>query len=210
MNRTEFSQWIKTHDAAFPGFQAWIESGDGGSVRQRAQLWIELLKDVSLEQARAASRTMFGAESRPKFFNEHLDWLQGRFKPKALANSVQPLNIIRCELCNGTGIVSVVFFHPRFTEGGCSLPDNRGPAACKCSRGMWLNNRREQHPEGRQLPKFNQHEMRLDVPEPITPEQREEIMERVRRRNPILWAVLSRRGRQHKLEYARAGQGVGN
>ena|GEM_PF-5270805 len=202
MNRTELKQWVKTHDSAFQGFQAWMESGDTASVMQRFDWWSDILKDVSLEQARAASRTMLGSDTRPKFFSDHLDWLQGRFKPKALGNSAQSIRIIKCEMCNGTGIVSVVFFSRRFTEGGCPLPDNKGPAACKCSRGIWLNDRRGQHPDDRQLPKFDPDEMRLDIPEPLTPEQRELLMRRLKHRNPLLHAVITRTDKRMAEQYA--------
>ena len=111
-------------------------------------------------------------------------------------------HIPRCQLCNGTGIVSVVFFRQRFTEGGCPLEDNKGPVACKCSRGVWLNKRRSEHPEGRQLPPFDQNEMRLDIPAPLTPEQRELLMRRLKHRNPLLHEVITRTDKRMAEQYA--------
>jgi hypothetical protein len=111
-------------------------------------------------------------------------------------------HIPRCQLCNGTGIVSVVFFRQRITEGGCRLEDNKGPAACKCSRGIWLNKRRSEHPEGRQLPPFDQSEMRLDIAEPLTAEQRELLMRRLKHRNPLLHAVITRTDKRMAEQYA--------
>jgi hypothetical protein len=116
-------------------------------------------------------------------------------------NMIPPVPF-QCQLCNGTGIVSVVFFHQRYTEGGCPLPENRGPAACKCSRGKWLNDRRREHPEGRLLPKFDSLEMRLDIPEPLTEHEREELLERLKRHNPRLLQVILRGDRMHEQKNA--------
>lgn len=198
MTFSDFKEWLRSHDAAFPGFQAWIESGDNGSVKQRLQLWFDQLREVTLEQARSATKVMFGSDTKPKFFSEHIDWILARFRPRQLANSTQPLHLICCQMCNGTGICSVVFFRPQHTEGGMPLPENRGPAACKCSRGKWLNDRRREHPEGRLLPAFDSLEMRLDIPEPLTEREREELLERLKRHNPRLLQVILRGDRMYQ------------
>ena len=142
MTNAEMQLWLKYHDAAFPGYLTWMaranETGDT-VMRDRLNLWAGRVADVPADVARRATESAFN-NGLDLPFGKHLGWVcdfNSRQKPEREAFRHT------CGLCNGTGIVSVKFFHDRLTFGGNPLPDNVGQAACQCSDGKHLNERRE-------------------------------------------------------------------
>ena len=148
MNQNEMRDWLNYHNAAFPGYLAWMkkaEHGDSQTIRDRMSLWAARVAKIDQQAARLATEALHKKENETAateklFFGNHLGWIcdhASRQKPER-----EPFSHI-CRLCNGTGIVSVKFFHNRKTFGGNPLPDNVGQAACQCSEGKHLNECRE-------------------------------------------------------------------
>jgi hypothetical protein len=142
MNSNEMREWLTYHDAAFHGYLAWMKKAHDGTdtaLKDRMNLWAGRVADVPTDVARRATEAMFNnGVDLPN--GKHLGWIcdfNSRQKPEQEAFSHT------CRLCNGTGIVSVKFFHDRLTFGGNPLPDNIGQAACQCSEGRHLNEMRE-------------------------------------------------------------------
>ena len=142
MTNSEMQTWLKYHDAAYPGYLAWMRKAHDGTdnaMKDRLTLWAGRVASVSMGIARRATEAMFNnGVDLP--FGKHLGWVcdfNSRQKPeRELFSHV-------CQMCNGTGIVSVKFFNDRKTFGGNPLPDNVGQAACRCSEGKHLNEMRE-------------------------------------------------------------------
>lgn len=208
MTSDELKQWINYHDAIFPGFKGWYVAADSPELLQvRMRMWAGRLAPYSLRQAEAQTEAMFIAREKPKFFSDHLDWIMARLSPRPLLNGTVRSGSYesRCELCNGSGMVSVVFFEPRFTPDGQPLPGNRGPAACMCNKGIWLNNRRADHQEGTQLQPYDARKMQPDLPEELTADEVAECRQRLGDSNPSWLAAVDRLSRRMRTTQRRIG-----
>lgn len=194
MTSEELKDWLQFHDAVFPGFLDWFRAAESAELLQvRARLWQGRLAPYSGSQTKKQTEAMFASREKPKFWSEHLDWIMNRLCPRPLLNDTGNF-IAKCELCNGTGIVSVVFFQQRYTPGGHPLPGNRGPAACKCAKGKWLNDRRQEHPDGTALPWYESSKMQADVAESITGEELLQCRRRLGDKNSEWFSVIDKIG----------------
>lgn len=192
VTQSEFHDWLHVHEAGFPGFTEWWQTADSQEqLRIRARLWQGRLSRYSLNQMIASTEAMFEAREKPKYFGEHLDWICNRLNPRPQHNASFSHGQ-KCEACNGTGIVSVIFFDQRYTVGGNPLEGNRGPAACRCGVGRHLNERRGEHPDCARLPEWIGSQMAPDVIERPTPEEVQECRERLSQLHPGWCQVLQK------------------
>lgn len=191
MNRAELLDWLTYHDAGFPGFADWFLNCESATLEQRIQLWLNRLSQFSHGQLSAQTDAMFGSLEKPQYNNQHLDWICMRLRPRPLLNQAEYGTAPRkCELCNDTGIVTVIFREQRFTPSGRALEGNTGPAACKCSKGRWLNDCRAKSPGGTELQMLDFAMMDLPQPMALSEAERREIEGRVAMKSRSLAAML--------------------
>lgn len=191
MTDHEMTEWIGAHDMGFPGFKDWFRAADTPELLQiRKRLWHGRLARYSYHQMVSQTEAMFSTREKPQYFSDHLDWICNRLSPRPQHNSSFSHGL-KCEACNGTGIISVIFFDQRYTVGGQPLPGNRGPAACRCPIGQHLNERRAAHPECQKLPEWIDSQMVMDVAERPTAEELEECRQRLAE-SPGWLAVLDK------------------
>ena len=188
MNRIELGQWLQYHDSLFPGYLNWFQTGEPAAISVRMEAWGRRLGSFSASHVQQASNALFEAREKPRYHSEHLDWLCNYLRPRPLLNQTDVSVPRRCGLCNDTGIVTVIFHRQRYTVRGVPLPDNTGPAACKCSKGTWLNDRRD----GARLEVYDASSMDLPQPVRLSPEERRAIVSRLRQRSPALAAAMLR------------------
>lgn len=194
MQINELQEWVSYHDSLFPDFAKWFRSADTAEqLDVRNSAWHGRLSRFRLDQVKKQSLAMFESRDKPKFNGDHLDWIMGRLNPRPQLNSsfAQGFRGQICQQCNGTGIVSVVFFEQRLTVGGRPLPNNRGPAACRCAAGKHMNDRRKDHPECDPLPVFHSDSMAADIPERPTRDELAQCRERLMVHHPKWMLILS-------------------
>ena len=161
MNNAQMQDWLTYHNAAYPGYLAWMrKTADDGdtTVKDRLSLWAGRVADIPLTVARLATEAMFNS-GVDLTYGRHLGWIcdfNSRQQPER-----EPWGL-QCNLCNGTGIVSVRFFADRRTYGGNPLPGNIGQAACQCSEGARVNAGRTSHPDATQFERFDKTQMEVD------------------------------------------------
>ena len=167
MNNSELREWLRFHEAAFPGYLKWMqqtEEGNDDIKKDRMALWASRVRNLDQDATRAATKHMFDT-GVDLYFSKHLGYVCDyamRMRPEPERFSYL------CKMCNGTGIVSVRFFADRLTYGGNPLPGNIGQAACRCSEGQRVNDGRTGHPDATQFEKFDLqlmevHEYKADV-----------------------------------------------
>jgi len=167
MNNSELREWLRFHEAAFPGYLKWMQQTEDGNddiKKDRMALWASRVRNLDQDATRAATKHMFDT-GVDLYFSKHLGYVCDyamRMRPEPERFSYL------CKMCNGTGIVSVRFFADRLTYGGNPLPDNIGQAACRCSEGQRVNDGRTGHPTATQFEKFDLqlmevHEYKADV-----------------------------------------------
>lgn len=186
MTHDELKSWIKTHDAAFPGFRKWAnQAADDDAWRARLEMWVKKLEKVPIATAIEASEAMFNRDVDLPF-NRHIGWIHEHWKRQQPEPS--PTFSHCCELCNGTGIVSVQFTdYERKTFGGQPLKNNVGQAACRCAEGVRVNDGRAKSPQGSQLEPFDLTRMQVHNPKPRT---RSETVDSVRKHNTVFARLL--------------------
>ena len=167
MNNSELREWLRFHEAAFPGYLKWMqqtEEGNDDIKKDRMALWASRVRNLDQDATRAATKHMFDT-GVDLYFSKHLGYVCDyamRMRPEPERFSYL------CKMCNGTGIVSVRFFADRLTYGGNPLPGNIGQAACRCSEGQRVNDGRTGHPTATQFEKFDLqlmevHEYKADI-----------------------------------------------
>jgi hypothetical protein len=200
MDTNEFKSWTAFHNAIFPGFLDWFRHAETAELMQvRARLWVGRLAPYSPRQVQQQSEAMFNSLEKPKFWSEHLDWMMVRLSPRPLLNDSSRFTV-KCELCHGTGMVSVVFFEQRYTVGGNPLPGNRGPAACNCSKGRWLNDRRSEGKDCSPLPWFDTATMQPDIFEPMSGEELLQCRSRLGQTNYGWFKAIDKVGERLRLK----------
>lgn len=194
MDANEFKSWTAFHNAIFPGFLDWFRQAETPELMQvRARLWVGRLSPYSPRQVQQQSEAMFNSTDKPKFWSEHLDWMMIRLAPRPLLNGAANFTV-KCDLCKNSGMVSVVFFEQKFTVNGHPLPGNRGPAACRCAKGRWLNDRRALHPDTPKLPEFDSAKMQPDVQEAMTGEEYLQCRQRLSEHHPMWIRAIDKVG----------------
>ena len=96
----------------------------------------------------------------------------------------------RCELCKGAGMITAQHFDSQLTPGGQPLTDGIGTVACKCSRGQWVNERRQASKDGTPLQVWDASRMR--VHRVVASADLPERLQDMERRRPGLAAAVQR------------------
>ena len=193
MTRDEFIEWVRYHDAAFPGYRQWANQSfrdakdqsneDREHLKNRIDIWLQRFEQIPLPFASQCTEQLY-KDDFDQPFGKHSGWIYELWKASRQANHFGKV----CGLCRNTGIVSVVFKEPMLTYGGHPLPDNQGQAACKCSVGTYINECRRNSkdpsepnrpPHRKMLPEFNLAEMDVWRQPKLTPVKREEIRQRM-------------------------------
>ena len=159
MNHDQFLQWLKYHQVAMPGFEAYLEHLPDKEAT--LDVWCDVMADVPLEDAKQASRMVASGEI-PRPFPGDTVAVVRRAAKDLMANQTQagipsdldgPRGL--CKLCRNTGLVTV--WHPltvRAVRTGCtefrhprtdqqmsvahadgSLQHLTAVVACRCERG---------------------------------------------------------------------------
>ena len=137
MTKSEFNDWLTGyHDAAFCGFAKWFKSGLLDAQKARMDIWFTRLGKHEKDDLMEASFALTQVESRP--FGDHLNWLDSRCRQQAAEVIRGPVNVRRCEMCDGFGMVSVEYLVQTVTAGGNIQPPGwmDGSAYCKCTTGQ--------------------------------------------------------------------------
>src|SRR5690242_2439287 len=67
MTPSEYDEWERHHKVAFPGFGEWLSKQD----EETSYVWAQALRDVPLEQAKAATLLLVsGDEREPEGFSK--------------------------------------------------------------------------------------------------------------------------------------------
>lgn len=168
MTADEFTIWLKHHRAAYPGISAWlgrIDKAARGDDDIRAtdvlKRWRNVLNDVSLADARAASDAMArGDLEEPRSFDSHAKAIRraaiGAVSERTIAPEkpryVNGEQVFNCGLCLDGGLLIV--FHPKTMKAARDGLLEESPkytcgVACTCERGdRWhkpAQGRREKH-----------------------------------------------------------------
>lgn len=200
MTLAELNTWLRYHDGAFPGFWSWY-SQPAEQLAVRTNLWLNRLAQFEAASVMKQTEQMFHGRDKPEFFSGHLDWICNRLRPRPLLNDGDSMAPRKCGLCNDTGLVTVIYHRQRFTPGGCPLPDNTGAAACKCSKGTWLNAGRSAK-GGDPLDVYDASQMDLPQPARLTDTERHGILSTLGMQRPDLAhamaKLLKKTERQHQ------------
>ncbi len=112
MNKTEFSEWLKYHDARFSGLLAFFRKCEDTEATKRA--WWEELQRVTLEEAQNASRALFDGD-HPAMWRQHPQAIRALVRasrgtsasPARRTNWLNGQPVYRCQLCQDSGAVAI-------------------------------------------------------------------------------------------------------
>lgn len=108
----EFDRWLKVHAGAFPGLMEWLRKHEGATTA-----WREVLDDVALEDALAATKAMNRGEHEAPPFGDHARAVRKlarllSFEAEQSRRRALPVSVCgpryRCAVCRDTGVVIVV------------------------------------------------------------------------------------------------------
>lgn len=80
MNHAEFSEWFNYHCAAFTGVAGWLAKQSSDQRQLVTAQWRKALSEINLDEAKAATDTLFGSEAPPKYADDH---------PRAITKAVR-------------------------------------------------------------------------------------------------------------------------
>jgi hypothetical protein len=190
MTEHDLASFLKHHDALFPGIRDWWRKGEPEAIRTRANAWLKRLAPHTLDEAKRASSALFESREKPPYFGQQLDWVCNYLLPRPLLNDAPAPHLSRCQLCGGNGILTAIFQEPQQTPNGNPLQDNTGTVACKCSKGQWINERRQASKDGTPLQTWDAS--RMQIARVICSDDLAERLVDMQKRRPGLAAAVQR------------------
>ena len=110
MTHDEFSKWFDHHCTLFPDIAGWLKRTDPNGILVQ---WANLLDRVAFLDAKAASRTLYESENRPRTYADHPKWIaaeckrQAQKKDEAQAFARFGQLTYKCLTCRDTGLAEI-------------------------------------------------------------------------------------------------------